>query len=301
MEKYNIPPELVINSDQTPSKYVTAGRTTMAAKNASTVPLAGSNDKRAITLTLSVVLDGTILPFQCIYGGKTTRSIPNVNFPDGFSLSANIKHYSNTDEVLKHLNEVVVPYVEKQRSELNLPEQKALLIWDVFRAQLTSPVKACLKDNKIVSRYVPKNMTDLYQPLDRTVNKWVKDFMKREFCNWFSRQLREQISNRIPLEQIDIKFQLSLMKPLHAGWMIKCCNELTTIRGKDVILSGWRATGLTEAINNGSNSLLLDPFADIDPLDFDDESDEENDEVVVGSAEEYVDFDKRCDDSDSEW
>ena len=66
----------------------------MAAKNASTVPLAGSNDKRAITLTLSVVLDGTILPFQCIYGGKTIRSIPNVNFPDGFSLSANIKHYS---------------------------------------------------------------------------------------------------------------------------------------------------------------------------------------------------------------
>ena len=125
VEKYNIPLEFVINSDQTPSKYVTAGRTTMAAKNASTVPLAGSNDKRAITLTLSVVLDGTILPFQCIYGGKTTRSIPNVNFPDGFSLSANIKHYSNTDEALKHLNEVVVPYVEKQRSELNLPEQKA--------------------------------------------------------------------------------------------------------------------------------------------------------------------------------
>ena len=52
--------------------------------------------------------------------------------------------------------------------------------------------------------------------------------------------------------------------------MIKCYNELTTIRGKDVILSGWRATGLTEAINNGSTSLLLDPFADIDPLDFDD-------------------------------
>ena len=91
------------------------------------------------------------------------------------------------------------------------------------------------------------------------------------------------------------------MKQLHAGLMIKCYNELTTIRGKDVILSGWRATGLTEAINNGSNSLLLDQFADIDPLDFDDESDEENDEVVVGSAEEYGDFDKRCDDSDSEW
>ena len=81
-EKYNIPPSLILNSDQTPSKYVTVGRTTMAPKNSNRVGLAGSDDKRSITLTLTVTLDGKILPFQIIYGGKTKQSLPKVTFPE---------------------------------------------------------------------------------------------------------------------------------------------------------------------------------------------------------------------------
>ena len=74
IEKHNIPKSLVLNSDQTPSKYVTVGRTTMAAKNSTRVALVGSTDKCSITLTLKVTLDGKILPFQpfqIIYGVKT--------------------------------------------------------------------------------------------------------------------------------------------------------------------------------------------------------------------------------------
>ena len=40
IEKHNIPKSLVLNSDQTPSKYVTFGRTTMAPKNSTRVGLA---------------------------------------------------------------------------------------------------------------------------------------------------------------------------------------------------------------------------------------------------------------------
>ena len=74
IEKYKIPKSLVLNSDQTPSKYVTVGRTTMATKNSTRVALVGSTDKCSITLTLKVTLDGKILPFQpfqIIYGVKT--------------------------------------------------------------------------------------------------------------------------------------------------------------------------------------------------------------------------------------
>ena len=71
----------MLNSDKTPSKYVTAGRTTMAPKNSTHVGLAGSTDKRTITLTLTVTLDGKILLFQIIYGGKTDHSLPKMTFP----------------------------------------------------------------------------------------------------------------------------------------------------------------------------------------------------------------------------
>ena len=104
----------------------------MAKKNSSSVPIIGSSDKRSITGTFIVTLDGQFLPMQLIYGGKTLKSLPNFEFPDSFSLSVNPKHFSNNQESIKVVTEIVVPYVENQRKELQKPDQAALLILDVF-------------------------------------------------------------------------------------------------------------------------------------------------------------------------
>ena len=118
----------------------------MAPKSVKHVAIAGLNDRRAITLTLTISLDGKMLPFQVIYGGKTKQSLPKVKFPDGFSLSVNEKHYSNKEEVIKHLNEIVIPYVKRERERLEKPNQHALLVWDVFRGQMVDEVQpSCRK------------------------------------------------------------------------------------------------------------------------------------------------------------
>ena len=98
----------MINSDQTPSKDVQVGRFTMAPKGAKKVGVAGIADKRNIMLTLTVTMDGKALPFQAIYKGKTKQSLLKVSFPKGFKLSANMKHHSITEEVLKHLKEIAI-------------------------------------------------------------------------------------------------------------------------------------------------------------------------------------------------
>ena len=41
-----IPPELILNADQTPSSYVLVGRQTMAARGSKSVPIKGLSDKR---------------------------------------------------------------------------------------------------------------------------------------------------------------------------------------------------------------------------------------------------------------
>ena len=268
VEKYNIPTELILNSDETPSKYVTVGRTTMAPSGSKRVAKAGNDDKRTITLTLTVTMSGRVLPFQIIYGGKTARSIPKVIFPKGFSLSANPSHYSNTEEVCKHLKEIVIPYVNEVRERLNNPDQYALLIWDVFRGQTTDEVSSLLTVNKIMYEFVPNNMTADFQVLDLTVNGWLKDLMKAKFNDWFAQQLRVQLENGTALENIDIKFLLSTMKPLHAGWLISCYDKLSSSEGKKIILSGWRAAGITEAIDMGVEGFnpVIDPFHDVDPF-----------------------------------
>ena len=98
VEKHNIPYSLIISADQTPWKYVPVGRSASAEKNVKDVPISGSADKRSITATFAEILDGSFLPFQLIYKGKTTQSLPKIDFPDGFSQSVNGKHFSNTQE-----------------------------------------------------------------------------------------------------------------------------------------------------------------------------------------------------------
>ena len=122
VQKNKIPESLVINNDQTPSKYVQVGRFTKAPKGEKKVGVAGIADKRNITFTLTVTMDGKALPFQAIYKRKTKQSLPKVTFTTDFSLSANMKHHSNTEEVLKHLKEIVIPYVEAERKKTGNPD-----------------------------------------------------------------------------------------------------------------------------------------------------------------------------------
>ena len=63
---HSIPDELIINADQTPSKYVPKANATMAEKSSKYVARKGANDKRGITVALGESLSGEILPMQLI-------------------------------------------------------------------------------------------------------------------------------------------------------------------------------------------------------------------------------------------
>ena len=112
---HSIPDELIINADQTPSKYVPTANVTMAEKNSKHVARKGANDKRGITVTLGESLSGEILPMQRIYKGKTNRSLPSVKFPAGFALTYNEKHWSNENETLTFIQDILCPYIKKER------------------------------------------------------------------------------------------------------------------------------------------------------------------------------------------
>ena len=110
VELHSIPAQLVLNSDQTPSSYVSVGKLTMATKGAKSVPIKGLTDKKNITLTFTITFSGEFLPLQVIYGGKTNACHPQgFVFPKGFSISHNPSHWSNEQETLRLINEIVNP------------------------------------------------------------------------------------------------------------------------------------------------------------------------------------------------
>ena len=96
IKTYSIPPELVLNSDQTPSSYVSVGISTMGYRGAKSVAIKGFTNKRNITLNFVVTLSGEFLAMQIIYAGKTTAFNPHgVRLPTGILISQNVKHWSN--------------------------------------------------------------------------------------------------------------------------------------------------------------------------------------------------------------
>ena len=52
---------------------------------------------------------------------------------------------------------------------------------------------------------------------------------------------------------------------INAQWLKDLYNELTSSEGRKVIINGWKASGILDAIDMGSKYLpQLDPFAEID-------------------------------------
>ena len=301
VEQNEIPSSLIMNLDQTPLKYVPVSHRTMAKRGAKSVSIAGSSDKRCITGTFVITLDGNFLPIQLIYGGKTKQSLPRYKFPESFSLSVNPKHFSNTEESIKIIKEIVVPYVEKERKKLDNQGQAALLILDVFRGQMTSEVTNLLKSFNIFFATVPNNMTHLFQPLDLTVNGHCKSFMKKKFAEWFAQQFDKQLTLGKKVEDIEMKFHLTEIKPIHAKWITEFYNHMSTEEGLNIVMNGWKRSGILDAIANGYSALpSIDPFQSIAPLQTDD--DRESETILPTEVnDDFVNLQLSDDDSDWEF
>ena len=82
----------------------------------------GADDKHAITLTLAKTLSGDVLTFQMVFAGKTSCSLPTANFPEGFLLGFNKLHWSNEEETLHLLKEVISPHITKVKKKLKHPQ-----------------------------------------------------------------------------------------------------------------------------------------------------------------------------------
>ena len=173
---------------------------------------------------------------QLIYDGTTNQSLPSFKFPELFSLNVNPKHNSNTLESIKIIGKVVIPYVNAQHEILSNPNQAALIIFDVFRNQITGEFTSHLLQNNIYFVKVPNNTTHLFQPLDLTVNGHNKKFIKNKFAKWYMQQVDNTLQVGTKLEDINIEFCLSVIKPLHTKWLVEYYNHISSEAGTDVHL-----------------------------------------------------------------
>lgn len=256
---HKVPPELVVNWDQTAVHYIPCGEWTMAETGSQNVNITGLDDKREITAVLAGSVSGRFLAPQLIFDGKTERCHPHlpegVAWPDGWDITHNPKHWSNEETMIQYFVNVLKPYKDSVVAELGLPEgQHMVALFDVFRGQWTEKCKTWLKDHHIIPVQVPPNCTDKLQPMDIGINRPIKDKMKGEFIAWYSEKVKAQLDRGVDANAVKVSLLISIIKPQAAQWFMNAFDCV----GADTVKMSFRKAGITERI---FPNLLPEPAA----------------------------------------
>ena len=103
---------------------------------------------------------------------------------------------------------------------------------------MTDTVKSKLTSLSIELVAVPANMTHFFQPLNLTVNGTAKKLARKEFIQYYSTAVQQQLQNGKNAEEIDVDLKMSVIKPLHAQWLVNIYTYLTSAsHGRDIILN----------------------------------------------------------------
>ena len=186
------------------------------------------SDKRQITATFAACLDGTFLPMQILYQGKTEHSHPKYKFPDGFNVFHTPNHWANEETCLRFFEKIVFPYIEKVREEIGTPSQKALVLMDNFSGQTTTSLLEKLEEKDIVVIMVPAGTTDWLQPLDVSTNKAAKDFLREKFRQWYAQEVEKQLQAGVAENAVKLNMGMAVMKEAGANWLTALYDKLRT-------------------------------------------------------------------------
>jgi len=86
--------------------------------------------------------------------------------PSDWHVTHTPNHWANEVTTLGYIEKIILPYDSEKCKENT--EQRALCIFDNFKAQLTTEILNLLEDNHIDAVFIPANCTDCLQPLDLT-------------------------------------------------------------------------------------------------------------------------------------
>lgn len=100
-----------------------------------------------------------------------------------------------------------------------------------------------LDDNNIYYVIVPPNCTDKLQPLDVSINKLAKEYLRSKFQSWYASKITSQLRAGTSLSALQpVPMQLSVMEPTGAKWMM---DPYDYIKPKpELVINGFRNVGI---------------------------------------------------------
>lgn len=97
------------------------------------------------------------------------------------------------------------------------------------------------------------------------MNGEAKRFMNDMFTTWYSTDFQKQMESGNSPDEIEVDLRLSVLKPLHATWLVSLNNHLTgsVHVGKRHIAKGW---GISELLQGKTTLSPEDPFENTEAI-----------------------------------
>lgn len=239
MGSYDVHPSLVINCDQAGLHLVPASARSYEAKGARSVPVAGADDKRQITVVVSSALDGTLLPLQLIFQGKTAACLPAHTAEtkqSGFHLTMSENHWSNQATMRQLLEHIIEPHRAAQIASHGLKKDAhVILVLDVWAVHISKEFRAAVPPH-VHLVYIPPSCTSKLQVADVALNYPFKHGFRCRFNAWAADVIHEQIKSGqiVGLKPLVL---MSVIKPKVLEWALESWKTLAA--EKQLIIKGW--------------------------------------------------------------
>eukprot|EP00731_Ephydatia_muelleri_P002914 Em0001g2914a len=217
VRKFNIPPALFINLDETGVCLLPTQKRTWGPSGAKQISVLGWGDKRQFTVIPAISAEGKLVgKAQVIWAGQTDRCHPKGAeidiMADLLFHSHSTSHWTTEDTILEYVAVLhttnVIPKMKEQG--LDPKTQKWVLLWDCYSVHRSDPVLEALKTKytNLVILFVPASCTAELQPLDLSFNFVFKSGVATLFASWLSQVAQEQLLKGVPPEKL--KFDLTL-------------------------------------------------------------------------------------------
>ena len=118
-----------------------------------------------------------------------------------------------------------------------------------------------VEENDCVSRYVPNNLTDQFQPWDLITNNMAQKCLNDKFEQWYADQISSQLDGGLDIYAVDVKTTLTVMKQIHARWLIGLYDYLRN--NSDSHKKRFKLAGIDEALDAEFEIEPEDPFHDL--------------------------------------
>jgi len=241
---HSIPACCSANGDQTGYTYGQPGVSTYDPIGTNQVTIVGKEDKRAFTIMAGISMSGEVLPFQIMYAGMTSTSLPDINNPGsefkvmndeakrlGFRFEFTRtpgKHWSNINTMKSYVRNVLSVYFNEKQTLLERKDQVCLWTIDCWSVHRSQEFRDWMRDNYpwILLRYVPGGCTGVLQPCDVGIQRILKHAMKKTALSHIVKETVAHLDNNKNPGTILLAKTIGILRNRSVEWLVNGYNAI---------------------------------------------------------------------------